>query len=71
MHAFYELSLWILHHFLLTSADFHHGLLGFCYMLLNTKGGSALAARCTASADVGKQVLVPYTADYYFSRSNK
>ncbi len=33
---------------------------------LNTSGGSAPAAGCFASADVGKQTLVPYTADYYF-----
>lgn len=33
---------------------------------LNTKGGSAPAAGCSTSADVGKQTLVPYTADYYF-----
>jgi len=33
---------------------------------LNTSGGSAPATGCSASADVGKQALVPYTADYYF-----
>jgi hypothetical protein len=33
---------------------------------LNTNGGSAPADGCFTSADVGKQVLVPYTADYYF-----
>jgi Protein of unknown function (DUF3455) len=33
---------------------------------LNTKGGSAPVAGCSVSADVGKQALVPYTADYYF-----
>ncbi len=33
---------------------------------LNTNGGSAPATGCSASADVGKQELVPYTADYYF-----
>jgi len=37
---------------------------------LNTSGGSAPADGCTASADVGNQVLVPYTADYYFYRAN-
>jgi hypothetical protein len=26
---------------------------------------------CFTSADVGKQALVPYTADYYFFRRNK
>jgi Protein of unknown function (DUF3455) len=35
---------------------------------LNTKGGSAPADGCLTSADVGKQTLVPYTADYYFFR---
>jgi hypothetical protein len=33
---------------------------------LNTQGGSAPAAGCSVAADVGKQTLVPYTADYYF-----
>lgn len=33
---------------------------------LNTTGGSAPATGCAASGDVGGQVLVPYTADYYF-----
>jgi hypothetical protein len=33
---------------------------------LNTRGGSAPADGCSTSADVGKQALVPYTADYYF-----
>jgi len=37
---------------------------------LNTKGGSAPADGCSVSTDVGKQVLVPYTADYYFSRAD-
>ena len=35
---------------------------------LNTKGGSAPADGCSTGADVGKQTLVPYTADYYFFR---
>jgi hypothetical protein len=35
---------------------------------LNTKGGSAPAEGCSTSADVGKQTLVPYSADYYFFR---
>ena len=35
---------------------------------LNTKGGSAPAEGCVAAADVGKQALVPYTADYWFFR---
>jgi Protein of unknown function (DUF3455) len=38
---------------------------------LNTKGGSAPATGCSASTDVGKQALVPYTADYYFFRKDK
>jgi hypothetical protein len=33
---------------------------------LNTSGGSAPATGCAFSTDVGGQVLVPYTADYYF-----
>jgi hypothetical protein len=35
---------------------------------LNTKGGSAPAEGCSVSSDVGKQALVPYSADYYFFR---
>jgi hypothetical protein len=38
---------------------------------LNTKGGSAPADGCSTSADVGKQTLVPYSADYYFFRNGK
>jgi hypothetical protein len=37
---------------------------------LNTKGGSAPEDGCATSDDVGKQTLVPYTADYYFFRGN-
>ena len=37
---------------------------------LNTKGGVAPSEGCAASADVGKQALVPYTADYYFFKKN-
>jgi len=33
---------------------------------LNTNGGSAPATGCSVAGDVGKQALVPYTADYYF-----
>lgn len=36
---------------------------------LNTKGGSAPAEGCSVKADVGKQALVPYTADYWFFRA--
>jgi len=35
---------------------------------LNTQGGSAPATGCSAASDVGKQTLVPYSADYYFFR---
>lgn len=35
---------------------------------LNTKGGSAPADGCSTSSDVGRQTLVPYTADYFFFR---
>jgi hypothetical protein len=38
---------------------------------LNTNGGSAPADGCFTAADVGKQVLVPYTADYWFYRKDK
>jgi Protein of unknown function (DUF3455) len=38
---------------------------------LNTNGGSAPATGCLASGDVGKQVLVPYTADYFFFRADQ
>lgn len=39
---------------------------------LNTQGGSAPATGCSVAADVGKQTLVPYTADYYFfGQTNK
>jgi len=37
---------------------------------LNTNGGTAPATGCAGAADVGKQTLVPYTADYYFFRGN-
>ena len=33
---------------------------------LNTNGGSAPVAGCAVAGDVGKQALVPYSADYYF-----
>ena len=38
---------------------------------LNTNGGSAPATGCLASGDVGKQVLVPYSADYFFFRTHQ
>ena len=37
---------------------------------LNTKGGSAPADGCSTSTDVGKQTLVPYSADYFFYRAD-
>jgi len=33
---------------------------------VNTAGGIAPATGCSASTDVGKKALVPYTADYFF-----
>jgi Protein of unknown function (DUF3455) len=38
---------------------------------LNTKGGSAPADGCSVAGDVGKQTLVPYSADYYFFHEDK
>jgi uncharacterized protein DUF3455 len=38
---------------------------------LNTKGGSAPAEGCSVAGDVGKQALVPYSADYYFYRESR
>ncbi|HYZ72698.1 MAG TPA: DUF3455 domain-containing protein [Chthoniobacterales bacterium] len=38
---------------------------------LNTKGGSAPASGCSVFADVGKQTLVPYSADYFFFRADR
>jgi len=38
---------------------------------LNTDGGSAPAAGCSGASDVGKQKLVPYSADYYFFRKDE
>lgn len=37
---------------------------------LNTKGGSAPVDGCFNSTDVGKQTLVPYTADYFFYKAS-
>ena len=36
---------------------------------LNTQGGLAPSTGCATSADVGNQVSVPYTTDYYFYKS--
>jgi hypothetical protein len=33
---------------------------------LNTRGGVAPTTGCSVAGDVGKQTLVPYSADYYF-----
>ena len=38
---------------------------------LNTNGGSAPVQGCSVAGDVGKQTLVPYTADYFFYRAEK
>jgi len=38
---------------------------------LNTNGGSAPATGCLVTGDVGKQVLVPYSADYFFFRNDQ
>ncbi len=35
---------------------------------VNTAGGIAPAAGCTAAADIGTRALVPYTTDYIFYR---
>ena len=38
---------------------------------VNTSGGIAPATGCASSTDVGRQAFVPYTADYYFYRTEK
>jgi hypothetical protein len=38
---------------------------------LNTNGGSAPAIGCAVAGDVGKQALVPYSADYFFFRADR
>ena len=38
---------------------------------LNTAGGTAPASGRSVPIDVGKQALVPYTADYYFFRKDE
>jgi hypothetical protein len=38
---------------------------------LNTSGGSAPATGCLVPGDVGKQALVPYSADYFFFRADQ
>ena len=37
---------------------------------LNTNSGSAPATGCLVTGDVGRQVLVPYSADYFFFRAD-
>ena len=38
---------------------------------LNTKGGSAPTDSCLVPGEVGKQILVPYSADYFFFRNDQ
>lgn len=38
---------------------------------VNTAGGLAPSTGCTSSADVGRKAFVPYTADYFFYRSQR
>jgi hypothetical protein len=38
---------------------------------LNTKRGSAPPSGCSVFADVSKQVLVPYSAEYFFFRADQ
>jgi hypothetical protein len=38
---------------------------------LNTRGGSAPATGCSVAGDVGRQTLVPYSADYYFFHADE
>lgn len=38
---------------------------------LNTKGGSAPATGCAVLSEVGRQTLVPYSADYIFFRAEQ
>jgi hypothetical protein len=38
---------------------------------LNTSGGSAPGTGCFVPGDIGKQALVPYSADYYFFRADQ
>jgi hypothetical protein len=37
---------------------------------LNTSGGVAPSIGCSTPADVGKRAFVPYTADYFFYRTD-
>jgi hypothetical protein len=38
---------------------------------LNTVGGGAPETGCASSGDVGKEVFVPYTADYFFFKKDR
>jgi hypothetical protein len=38
---------------------------------LNTKGGSAPTDSCLSPSEIGKQILVPYSADYFFFRAEQ
>jgi hypothetical protein len=38
---------------------------------LNTNGGSAPGSGCSVASDIGKQTLVPYSADYVFFRADQ
>jgi Protein of unknown function (DUF3455) len=38
---------------------------------LNTNGGSAPTSGCAVPGDVGQQALVPYSADYFFFRTDQ
>lgn len=38
---------------------------------LNTKGGSAPTDSCLNPSEIGRQILVPYSADYFFFRSEQ
>lgn len=38
---------------------------------LDTSGGAAPSTGCDSSSDVGRKAFVPYSADYYFFRSDR
>jgi len=38
---------------------------------LNTKGGSAPTTSCLSQSEIGKQILVPYSADYVFFQTEE
>jgi Protein of unknown function (DUF3455) len=38
---------------------------------LNTKGGSAPTDSCLSPSEIGKQILVQYSADYFFFRAEQ